>query len=462
MSLMVSISGIRGIIGESLTPDIVVRYASAFALYCARTHPEGGPIVLGRDGRITGGMIAELVAATLRARGHDVVSLGVCPTPTVQLAVEGEHAIGGIAVTASHNPVQWNGLKFMAATGMFLNREENLAFWALAEDPAPYAPWNGLGALREETGWLDRHIDAVLSLRGLDPDVIRRKKFRIVLDCVNAAGGMIVPRLLERLGCDVIPMNCDVSGIFAHTPEPIPENLADLARRVVDERAQLGIAVDPDVDRLVFITERGEPYGEEYTIASAIQFVLSRPRQGKERPTVVVNLSTTRAVDDIARANGATVIRTPVGEINVAQRMKSAGAAIGGEGSGGVIHPGVHLGRDAIVGIGLVLQLLAESGTTLSGLKQTLPLYAIAKGKIPLGTSSPDEVLARILASHRKEGTVTTDDGLKIDFADSWVHLRKSNTEPILRVIAEARTAEAASAVVEAFRTEILTLLPRT
>jgi phosphomannomutase len=461
MSLMVSISGVRGIVGESLTPETVVRFASAFGIYCARTHPDGGAIILGRDGRITGGVIADLVAATLRARGHDVIALGICPTPTVQLAVEGTHAAGGIAVTASHNPMQWNGLKFMAATGMFLNGDENRAFWTLAGDPAPYAPWNELGSIREDTGWLDRHINAVLSLRGLDAEVIRRKKFRVVLDCVNAAGGMIVPRLLERLGCDVIPMNCDVSGIFAHTPEPIPENLTDLARRVVAERAQLGIAVDPDVDRLVFITEKGEPYGEEYTIASAIQFVLTRPREGKEQPTVVVNLSTTRAVDDIARANGARVIRTPVGEINVAQRMKSTGAAIGGEGSGGVIHPGVHLGRDAIVGVGLVLQLLAESGTTLSGLRQTLPQYAIAKGKIELGTASPDEVLARIHAAHQKDGTINTDDGLKIDFADSWVHLRKSNTEPIVRVIAEARTPQAAAAVVDSFRNEILTLLPR-
>jgi phosphomannomutase len=461
MSLMVSISGIRGIVGESLTPEAVVRYASAFGVYCARAHPGGGPVVLGRDGRITGGMITDLVASTLRARGLDVVALGICPTPTVQLAVEGMHAAGGIAVTASHNPVQWNGLKFMASTGMFLNGEENRAFWALAGDPAPYASWDHLGGFREDGTWLDRHIDAVLSLPCIDPDVIRRKKFRVVLDCVNAAGGVIVPRLLDRLGCDVIRMNCDVSGIFAHTPEPIPENLTELARRVAAERADLGIAVDPDVDRLVFITEQGEPYGEEYTIASAAEFVLSRPRTGSGKPTVVVNLSTTRAVDDIARAHGAVVIRTPVGEINVAQRMQSSGAAIGGEGSGGVIHPGVHLGRDAIAGMGLVLQLLAESGTTLSGLKASLPHYAIAKGKVDVGTASPDEVLGRIRSAHEREGAINTDDGLKIDFADYWVHLRKSNTEPIVRVIAEARTGDTASAVVASFRNEILSLLSR-
>ena len=459
MSLMVSISGIRGIVGQSLTPETVVRYASAFGGYCARTHPDQRAVIVGRDGRVTGSMIADLAASTLRACGLDVVMLGICPTPTVQLAVEGTDAAGGIAVTASHNPMEWNGLKFMASTGMFLNAAENREVWDLAAGPAAYVPWDRIGRSRDDGTWLDRHREAVLTLRSLDPGVIRKRRFRVVLDCVNAAGGMIVPQLLESLGCTVIPMNCEVSGVFAHTPEPVPENLTDLARRVVAERADLGIAVDPDVDRLVLITEKGEPYGEEYTIASAVQFVLSRSRTGTGKRNVVVNLSTTRAVDDIARANGADVIRTPVGEINVAQRMKSSGAAIGGEGSGGVIHPDVHLGRDAIVGIGLILQLLAESGTTLSGLKASLPHYAIAKGKIELGAASPDEVLKRIRAAHEREGTANTDDGLKIDFHDSWVHLRKSNTEPIVRVIAEARTLAAASAVVEAYRKEILSLV---
>jgi phosphomannomutase len=460
MSLMVSISGIRGVVGTSLTPEAVVRYSTAFGSYCHRTLP-GRPVVLGRDGRITGGMIADLVSAALRARGLDVVSLGICPTPTVQLAVEGLEAAGGVAVTASHNPIQWNGLKFMASTGMFLNGEEQKAFQALAVAQDPLAPWNGIGRAREDNSWIEKHIAAVLSLSSLEPEVVRRRKFRVVLDCVNAAGGVIVPALLERLGCTVIPMNTDVSGVFAHTPEPVPENLTALASRVTAEHADCGIAVDPDVDRLVFITEEGTPLGEEYTIASAVHFVLGRKAGSGGTRKVVVNLSTTRAVDDIAREHGAEVLRTPVGEINVAQRMKSVGAVIGGEGSGGVIHPEVHLGRDAMVGIGLILQLLAESGTTLSRLKASLPQYAIAKGKIELGSAPPDDVLRQIQAAHNRDGDINTDDGLKIDFPDSWVHLRKSNTEPIVRVIAEARTMEGAVAVLDAFRREILTLLPR-
>ena len=308
--------------------------------------------------------------------------------------------------------------------------------------------------------WLDRHIEAVLGLDLMNIGAIRGRRFRIVLDCVNAAGGVIVPRLLERLGCEVIPINCDVSGVFAHTPEPIPENLTGLASRVLAEKADLGIAVDPDVDRLVLITEKGEPYGEEYTIASAVEFVLGRrdSRRSGSPAQVVVNLSTTRAVDDIARTHGAEVIRTPVGEINVAKRMKETGAVIGGEGSGGVILPDVHLGRDAIVGIGLLLQLLSDSGTSLSGLKARLPSYQIAKGKIELGSVSPDEVLGRIRTLHERDGRINTDDGLKIDFEDHWVHLRKSNTEPIVRIIAEARTMDRATAVVAAFRNEIQTL----
>ncbi len=460
MSLMVSISGIRGVIGESLTPEAVIRYAGAFGEYCRKGRQAPPSVVVGRDGRSTGSFVAPLVRSALVAKGVNVRDIGICPTPTVQIAVERGAADGGIAVTASHNPMQWNGLKFMASTGMFLDAEENRELWHLAEIGSAYAPWQSLGKETSETEWLDRHIDAVLGLDLMNADLIRRRRFRVVLDCVNAAGGIIVPRLLKKLGCDVIGLNCDVSGVFAHTPEPIPENLTALASRVPLEKADLGIAVDPDVDRLVLITEKGEPYSEEYTIASAVEFVLGRhdAQRSGVKPNVVVNLSTTRAVDDIARAHGATVIRTPVGEINVAKRMKESGALIGGEGSGGVILPDVHLGRDAIVGIGLLLQLLAESGTTLSGLKARLPSYQIAKGKIELGAVSPDEILEAVRKAHAREGKINTDDGLKIDFEDYWVHLRKSNTEPIVRVIAEAHTMDRAAAVVGAFRTEIRTL----
>jgi len=460
MSLMVSISGIRGIIGESLTPEAIVRYTAAFGEYCRRKSPGASRVVVGRDGRITGEAVATIVSSTLRTKGVDVLDIGICPTPTVQLAVEHGRASGGIAVTASHNPIQWNGLKFMAASGMFLDAQENQEMWGLAEHGGPYASWDALGSCTRDDSWLQKHIDAVLSLDFLHIERIRDRRLRVVLDCVNAAGGLIVPSLLERLGCDVIPMNCDVSGIFAHTPEPIPENLTDLAARVRAEKADVGIAVDPDVDRLVLITEKGEPYIEEYTIATVVEFVLSRldGKKGGTAPKVVVNLSTTRAVDDIARSHGAEVIRTPVGEINVAKRMKALGAVVGGEGSGGVILPDVHLGRDAIVGIALVLQLLAESGGTLSGLKARLPQYSIAKGKVELSGTSPDDLLRRIAEAHARDGRMNTDDGLKIDFPDHWVHLRKSNTEPIVRVIAEARTPERATEVVNAFRTEVFAL----
>ena len=341
MPLIVSISGIRGVIGESLTPEAVVRYAGAFGEYCKAHHSPEPSVILGRDGRCTGSFVTPLVEAALISRGIHVREIGICPTPTVQLAVERGGADGGIEVTASHNPMQWNGLKFMASTGMFLDADENRELWRIAEHPGAYEGWESLGRRTKEDEWIGRHIDAVLDLDLIDIGAIRNRRFRIVLDCVNAAGGMIVPLLLERLGCEVIPVNCDVSGMFAHTPEPIPENLTDLASRVRAAKADLGIAVDPDVDRLVLITEKGEPYGEEYTIASAVEFVLGRRPAHRPGPPakVVVNLSTTRAVDDIARAHGAEVVRPPVGEINVAKRMKETGAVIGGEGSGASYSP---------------------------------------------------------------------------------------------------------------------------
>lgn len=465
MSLMISISGIRGVVGESLSPEIVVKYASAFGEYCKRraSRADGAPrpvVFLGRDGRITGKSLADIISSTLLATGVDVRAIGICPTPTVALAVEQSGAAGGISVTASHNPMQWNGLKFFAPTGLFLDGDENRELWSIADGPSrSYVQWNSLGIFTPDESWIRRHVQAVLGLHDLDLALVRRRRFKIVLDCVNAAGGIIVPMLLKELGCEVIEMNCEVSGIFAHPPEPIPENLSDLSTRVKAEKADLGIAVDPDVDRLVLMSENGEPYGEEYTIATAVKSVLDkesrRPgalqKRNKEPARVVVNLSTTRAVDDIASAYGAEVLRTPVGEINVAKRMKEIGALIGGEGSGGVILPAVHLGRDAIVGIGLILPLLAESGGTLSDLKARLPAYQIAKGKIELGKVSPDEILKKIESSQSNQGRINTEDGLKIDFPDHWVHLRKSNTEPIVRVIAEAKTMAQAREVVGRF-----------
>lgn len=460
MSLMVSISGIRGVVGESLTPEVAVKYAGAFGEYCKRLQPQNPTVVLGRDGRITGKSLTHIISSTLLATGVNVRAIGICPTPTVQLAVEHSDAIGGISVTASHNPMEWNGMKFIAGTGMFLDGDENRAMWAIAEaNEARYVPWKSLGKHTADDIWIRKHIDALLALPYIARERIQQRKLKVVLDCVNAAGGVIVPALLREFGCEVIEMNCDVSGIFSHTPEPIPENLTDLAARVKAEKADIGIAVDPDVDRLVLITEKGEPYSEEYTIASAVAFVLGREAGlgHTHSKSIVVNLSTTRAIDDIAARYGARVYRTPVGEINVAKKMKAIGAIIGGEGSGGVILPAVHLGRDAIVGIGLILQLLSESAGTLSDLKASLPQYSIAKGKIKLGTISPDEVLAAMKEKYRNNGKITTEDGLRIDFPDYWVHLRKSNTEPIVRVIAEAKTMEQAVNVVEKFSKEIQT-----
>jgi phosphomannomutase len=458
MPLMVSISGIRGVIGESLSPDIISRYAAGFAAYVRRYDGEAPLVVVGRDGRITGKPVADILTATLAMCGVRVCDIGICPTPTVQLAVEGLHASGGISIPASHNPMQWNGMKFIAPTGMFLDGAENAEFWALAASPARYAGWREFGAVSADPSWIQKHIDAVLALHYLDIAKIRKRRFRVVLDCVNAAGGVIMPVLLKELGCEVIEMFCDVSGVFKHTPEPIPENLTELAARVRAERADLGVAVDPDVDRLVLINELGEPYGEEYTIATAIDFVLRHRTPAPQAPTVVVNLSTTRAAEDIARKHGAHLLRTPVGEINVARAMKSAGALIGGEGSGGVILPAVHLGRDAMVGTGLIFQALAEAGTTLSQLKATLPQYAIAKGKITLTSGSPDRALATLRERHAATGRMNTDDGVRIDCDDYWVHFRKSNTEPIVRVIAEARTMEQARRVVDQFTAEVSAL----
>lgn len=457
MSLMVSISGIRGIVGSTLTPEVVVKYASAFGEYCKR-----GRIIVGRDGRITGKSIGHLVTSTLLQTGCDVAAIGICPTPTVALAVEKTKAAGGISITASHNPMIWNGLKFFGPSGLFLDAGENRDLWTIADQPSrSYVAWNKQGRFTSLESFPEEHIRAALSIPFVRPEAVRGRRFKIVLDCVNAAGGSIVPQLLSELGCEVIEMNCDVSGIFAHTPEPIPENLQDLCKRVRKVRADIGIAVDPDVDRLVLIDERGEPFGEEYTIANVVKFVLGTMSGGgvrtknRRQKSVVVNLSTTRAVEDIAKSFGYNTVRTPVGEINVAKKMKEIGAVVGGEGSGGVILPDVHLGRDALVGIVLTLQHLAESGGTMSALKQSMPQYSITKGKVELSSMDPGRVLRHIEQKYASKGRMNTDDGLKIDFADSWVHLRKSNTEPIVRIIAEAHDKKSADRLVKEFTAEI-------
>lgn len=463
MSLMLSVSGLRGVIGETLTPETVARYAVAFGEYCRRRTGHKPEIVLGRDGRVTGKVFANIISSSLLCTGADVRALGICPTPTIQIAVERIGAAGGISVTASHNPMQWNGMKFVGPSGMFLDAEENADLWAIADARSTsFAAWDALGMHMVDDTWLRKHIDTVLELQYVDKQKIRSRGFKVVVDCINTAGGAIVPTLLEELGCSVIRMNCDGSGVFARTPEPLPENLTALSSRVVEEKADMGIAVDPDVDRLVFVTDKGEPFVEENTIATAVLFILEHAaKHGLRDARVVVNLSTTRAVDDIAAKFGAEVIRTPVGEINVAKRMKAVGAIIGGEGSGGVILPAAHLGRDALVGIGLILQKLAEFNGSISDLKESLPRYSIAKEKVAVPAARSDGILAGIKSSHNGSGRVNTDDGLKIDFSDSWVHMRKSNTEPIIRVIAEARTLREATQVAQRFKEDIQALTLR-
>jgi phosphomannomutase len=450
---MVSISGIRGVVGSTLTPEVIVKYASAYSEYCER-----GPIAVGRDGRISGPPIVDLVLGALRQMGSDVIDLGVVPTPTVALAVERLGLAGGISVTASHNPMIWNGLKFFSRTGLFLNGDENKAFWAIADRGRfVYRPWDRLGQRIDRPDLRDMHIRAVLDMPVLRPEIIRKRRLRVVVDCVNASGGTVVPELLRELGCDVIELHCDVSGIFAHTPEPIPENLGDLSARVKAEKADVGLAIDPDSDRLVVIDERGEPIGEEYTVTTAVDLVLRREKErGTSGHSVVVNLSTTRAVEDVAKRYGASCLRTPVGEINVAKRMVESGSVIGGEGSGGVIYPAVHAGRDALVGVGLILQAIAEHAGPTSSWRASLPQYAISKGKVDVGKLDARKRLSAIAAEVGSSGRVNTDDGLKIDLPDSWVHLRLSNTEPIIRIIAEAPDSAQADQLVQRYTALIL------
>ncbi len=455
MSLMVSISGIRGIVGKTLTPETVVKYVSAFAEYCGK-----GPIAVGRDGRISGRSITHVVSSTLVQMGCDVTTLGVVPTPTVALAVEKLGLAGGISVTASHNPIEWNGLKFFAPTGLFLDADQNREFWKIADRAERhYEPWNSWGAAVPREDFRDIHIEDILALSYLDIRALKRRAFTVALDCVNASGGLIVPDLLRQLGCDVKGIHCDASGVFAHTPEPIPENLGDLSDHVRSSGADIGIAVDPDSDRLVLLDESGRPIGEEYSIAGVTDFVLRKEQEAKRGGhTVVVNLSTTRAVEDIARSRGATCIRTPVGEINVAKKMKEVGAVVGGEGSGGIILPAVHTGRDALVGIALVLQSLLEHGGPVSAWKSSLPSYEITKGKMTVGNAPPADILRSIADAYSERGRVNLDDGVKIDFEDSWVHLRASNTEPIIRIIAEGKTSAISQKLVDTFTNELRTL----
>ncbi len=447
-TLMVSVSGIRGIIGDGLDPNTLVKYTSAYADFCGK-----GKIVIGSDGRITGNMVKNVVIGTLLAKGNDVVDIGICPTPTVLFNVQKLGAVGGIQISASHNPNEWNALKLLNSLGEFMTPDENKEMMNLLENSNHYKSWNELGTLSYYEEGLKNHLNAVLGLKYINISAIKERKFKVLLDCVNGAGSYVMPELLEKLGCEVIAINCEKTGIFPRLPEPIPQNLTETMQAVKDNNVDLGIIVDPDVDRLVLLTENGEPFSEENTIAQAVRFVLS-----KTKGSVVVNLSTTRAVDDLTIANNCKIYHSSVGEANVVKMMKEVDAVIGGEGSGGVIYPALHYGRDALVGTVILLQQLLEFGGTMTELKAAIPQYSIAKKKIEIGNTNPDEIVNKLIEKYRS-AKINTDDGLRIDFDDHWVHLRKSNTEPIIRCIAEASTMEKAEEYAEKYFAEIKELL---
>lgn len=442
---MVSVSGIRGIVGDGLDPQTIVKYTSAYAQFCGK-----GKIVIGSDGRITGDMVKNIIVGTLIAKGNDVVDIGVCPTPTVLYNVTKLKAVGGIQISASHNPNEWNALKLLNNKGEFMTLEENKEMLGyLNGDKFHYEPWDKLGKLTNYSEGLLNHMEGVLNLPGIDIEAIKKRKFKVLLDCVNGAGSYVMPELLQTFGCEVIKLDCEKTGVFPRLPEPIPENLTKTMKAVKDHGADLGVVVDPDVDRLVLITDEGEPFGEEYTITQAVKFVLS-----KTKGNVSVNLSTTRAVDDVAESFGCKVYHSPVGEANVVVKMKEVDAVIGGEGSGGVIYPALHYGRDALVGTAIILQHLLEFGGTISELKRALPEYHIVKSKIKIGDKNPDEAIENITQKYANE-KINTDDGLRIDFDDHWVHFRKSNTEPIIRCIVEAKTEAEANELIKKYFSEL-------
>ena len=443
--LMVSISGVRGEIGSTLSPQTIEKYVMAFAAYL-----KGGKVVVGRDSRVSGPFINDIVKGCLAAGGCEVIDIGIVSTPTVELEIEHHKAAGGIAITASHNPIQWNGLKFMGSDGRFLNPDQAAKLYALADEGAfVLQPWDKLGRVKSDDGANQRHIDAVLNLSYVDVEALRKRRFKVAVDTVNGAGGLIIPQLLEALGCEVVTINEEANGRFAHTPEPLPENLTQLSEAVQKHKADVGFAVDPDVDRCAIVDNAGQPIGEEYTLAIAAQLVFS-----KKMGRMVVNMSTSRASEDIAKYFNCMFVRSKVGEINVAEKMKDIDAIIGGEGNGGVILPELHMGRDAPVAVALTLQALLEHGGTMAELKASLPQYEMAKLKVNIAGMDPDKVL-KAMAEKYQDQYPDLLDGVKIDFPDRWVHLRKSNTEPIVRVIAEAPTAEQARELAERFLEEI-------
>ncbi len=445
--LMVSVAGIRGIVGDSLTPDVIVRYISSLSRLLDK-----GKIVVGRDSRCSGKAISDLVCSVLNLCGRDVADIGIATTPTVAMAIKLYDAAGGVAITASHNPAEWNALKFMNGGTLFLNESEGEELhYILTENRFIYEPFDRTGSTAQEyEDPKNYHIQKILDIPYIDKSEIRRKNFKVALDCVNGAGGIIFPALLQDLGCSVTRINCEPTGIFSHGAEPLPENLGEICETVRKGNFDIGMAVDPDSDRLALISESGVPLGEEYTLAMVTDLILS-----KRKSDIAVNVSTSRATEDVAKKYGAKTYRTKVGEINVSTLMLEKGLIIGGEGNGGVILPEVHPGRDALVGAALILQYLAEKNMFVSDIFAELPQYSIVKDKVSVAGIDFVEKSKKITDDVPPERIDFTD-GIKISGEDFWVQLRKSNTEPIVRIFAEANKKEKARELVEKYRKMIL------
>lgn len=456
MTLIKSISGIRGTIGgqvgENLTPIDAVKFASAYGLWLKQQRTKDNyRVVVGRDARISGEMIQNLVMNTLVGLGIHVIDLGLSTTPTVEIAVPMEHADGGIILTASHNPKQWNALKLLNAKGEFLNGAEGAKILNIAEtDTMQFSDVDSLGKITKNQAYIDLHIDEVLKLKLVNKKAIEVANFKVVVDGVNSTGGIAIPLLLERLGVNVIKLYCEPNGHFPHNPEPLKEHLGDLANAVVKAHADLGIVVDPDVDRLAFMDEKGEMFGEEYTLVACADYVLS-----KTPGNTVSNMSSTRALSDVTVKHGGTYQASAVGEVNVVELMKANKAVIGGEGNGGIIYPDSHYGRDALVGVALFLSLLAEKQMTTSTLRASYPNYFMSKKKIELTPTLDVDAILKTMEANYSYEKLTTIDGVKIDFSNSWVHLRKSNTEPIIRIYTEAPSQNEADTLADKIIAEI-------
>ncbi|MGE4345876.1 MAG: phosphoglucosamine mutase [Flavobacteriaceae bacterium] len=460
MTLIKSISGIRGTIGgktgDNLTPVDAVKFASAYGTFLkSKTENRKLKVVIGRDARIPGPMIHNLVVNTLVGLGIDVIDLGLSTTPTVEVAVPLEKADGGIILTASHNPKQWNALKLLNEKGEFLSGADGAKILEIAENEAfDFADVDSLGEVFPNDNYMDVHIDEVLNLPLVDVEAVRAKKFKVVVDGVNSSGGIIIPKLLEEMGVEVVKLYCQPNGHFPHNPEPLKEHLTDICQLVVQEKADFGIVVDPDVDRLAFISENGEMFGEEYTLVTVADYVLS-----KTPGNTVSNMSSSRALRDITEKHGGSYQASAVGEVNVVELMKATRAIIGGEGNGGIIYPELHYGRDALVGVALFLTHLANLDMTVAELRASYPQYYMSKNKIELTPQIDVDAILTAMTEKYKNEQISTIDGVKIDFPNNWVHLRKSNTEPIIRIYTEAKSQQEADELAHRLIDEIKELV---